>query len=192
MGSGALPELAAEDGSRRPYAAHAVDAAAGRGRRRAEVDAAARASVRVEPRDRPGEELARVLQAAVDVAADVVRVVGLDLRRRRTCAGEDRGRGSRARSARPGPRSASLMSTVEPWGRGSTPSRCAGRPGARVGSNRLGWTTRTNGRSGCRPRVDLGLGGGDLVQRAADVDGAGASARSAAATGSARRAPSRP
>jgi len=84
------PKLAAEDGSRSPHAAHAVDAAARRGRRRTEVDAAARRGVRVEPGDRPGEELAEILEAAVDVAADIVRVVGLDLGRQADGPGEDR------------------------------------------------------------------------------------------------------
>ena len=41
--------------------------------------------------------------------------------------------------------------------------------GARVGSNRLAWTSSTNGRSG-RTRRDLRLRSGDLLERAAEVD----------------------
>ena len=44
--------------------------------------------------------------------------------------------------------------------------------GARVGSNELGWTSSTNGRSATPPAADRVLGGGDLLQRAAEVHGA--------------------
>ena len=46
--------------------------------------------------------------------------------------------------------------------------------GARVGSNRLACTSRTNGRFGCSPRHTCVLGRRDLVERAAEVHGAGA------------------
>src|SRR5262245_16403123 len=59
--------------------AHAVDAAAGRGRAGAEVDALHRRDPGVDRDRRAREGLAEVAAPAVDVAADVVGVVGLHL-----------------------------------------------------------------------------------------------------------------
>ena len=121
-----------------------MDAAAGWRRRRAEVEPGP-ASVRVERRPRPEQQLADVLDPAVDVAADVVRVVGLHLRPGHASSGRGCGRGSRARTARPGPRCASVMSTVGARRDVAVrPGRrlAGGRPG-RVPAVRTGRTART-------------------------------------------------
>src|SRR5437762_9303033 len=55
--------------------------AAGWGRRRADEDAGVRGRVRIAADRRPGPELAEILEAAEDVAADEVRIVVLDLGR---------------------------------------------------------------------------------------------------------------
>ena len=72
----ALVGEVAERGAGRVEAAHAVDAAAGRGRRRAQVDAGDRRAPRLQAEHRAGDDLAPVRQAAGDVAADAVLVVG--------------------------------------------------------------------------------------------------------------------
>src|SRR5215207_9689272 len=64
---------------RRPVAAHAVDAAAGRGGAGAEVEAAVGRRVGVVTGDGAGEELSEVVGPAADVAADHVRVVPFEL-----------------------------------------------------------------------------------------------------------------
>ena len=64
---------------------------------------------------RPGEELAQVLHAAIDIAADVVRVVSLDLRRPHHTACDD----AFTEAGRKTSICASIravMSTVEPFG----------------------------------------------------------------------------
>lgn len=70
-------------------AGHAVDAGAGRGGGGAEVEFWVRGGVGVEARDRAGEELREVLDAANDVAADEVWVVGLVSGRGSGVGGED-------------------------------------------------------------------------------------------------------
>ena len=70
-------------------AAHPVHAAARRRRGRAEEDARQRRRVRRDSRDGTGEELRQGRRAAVDVAADVVRVVALHRRRAERRARED-------------------------------------------------------------------------------------------------------
>ena len=122
-------------------------AAAGRGGRRADIDAVSGRPVRVERRHGTREKLADVLYAAVDVAADVVGIVRLESGGRGRCGGPARGRGSRARTARSGPRCARSCRMSSRWARGSTPRRCACLPGARVGSNRLCCAVSTKGRS---------------------------------------------
>ena len=76
---------------------------------------ASRRRVGVEPSDRAGEELAEVRDAAGDVAADVVRVVLLELGGCRRPAGEDPVAEAR-REALDLASIASVMSTVEPFG----------------------------------------------------------------------------
>ena len=143
--------------------------------------------------DRAGDELAPVGDAAGDVAADVVGVVAprgrpasIAWRARTTSRNPGAKRSICAsiarRSCRPSSRSA----------RGSTPTACAGRPAPASGRTALGWATSTNGRSGCSPRPTRRLGGGDLVERAADVDGAGRRRPPGRSTAPARRARSRP
>ena len=106
-------------------AAHAVHAAAGRSRRAAEVDARERSAVRVARGDRSCSELAEVHRPAVQVAADEVAVVRLEVGRAARAPREDAARGSPARSARPAPRSHRSCRPSIRSGRGSTPSRCA-------------------------------------------------------------------
>ena len=62
-------------------AAHAVDAGARRGRRRAQVQAGCPGRPRPQRHHRAGEQLTQVGDAAGDVAADVVGVVRLDVGR---------------------------------------------------------------------------------------------------------------
>jgi hypothetical protein len=69
--------------------AHPVHPAAGRGRGRAEVDAGQRRRVRGEPGGGTGEELAQVLDAAVDVPAHAVGVTVLELCRAHRASRED-------------------------------------------------------------------------------------------------------
>src|SRR5215210_3799173 len=64
-------------------AAHTMDSAARRSRRRANEHPRVRCRVRVEAWQRASEELTDVLEAAVDVPADEVRVVALQFRRTR-------------------------------------------------------------------------------------------------------------
>ncbi len=73
-------------------------------------------------------ELADVLDAAVDVAADIVRVVRLHRCRPMDGAGQDPVAEARARSARPGPRSARSCPPSSPPARGSTPRPSSCRP----------------------------------------------------------------
>ena len=110
-------------------AAHAVDPPAGRGRRRAQVQAGRRGPV-VVPADRGAEDrLAQGGHAAGDVAADVVGVGPLGLRRRLGRPGQHQVAEARAQSARSGPRSARSCRPTSPRARGSRPTACAGRPG---------------------------------------------------------------
>src|SRR5438105_13616529 len=74
---------------RRGDAAHTVDASARWGRRGAEIDAAARSSIRDELCDGSRVELAQIHQAAVDVAADEVAVARFELRRAERAAREN-------------------------------------------------------------------------------------------------------
>src|SRR5918997_2144382 len=79
----------AQRGAGRPVARHAVHPAA-RGRRgRAQVDARQRGRVRHGARDGAGVQLAQVLEAGDDVAADVVGVAALHLRAVHGRAGGD-------------------------------------------------------------------------------------------------------
>src|ERR1019366_6076433 len=69
------PDLPAERAARGPHAAHPVAPAAGRGGRGAQVDAAGRRRIGIEPGDGTGEQLAHVLDSGVDVTPDVIRVL---------------------------------------------------------------------------------------------------------------------
>ena len=89
-------ERAPHHAPRSPVAAHPVDAAARGRRRRTEEDVRRRRRVRIDPGDRPGKQLPEVGEAAVDVAAHVVRVVLL----RRDRTGSARGAGGSQRAAR--------------------------------------------------------------------------------------------
>src|SRR5262249_56518653 len=73
------PEQVADGEGGGRVAAQAVDAAARRGGCRAEVDAAQRRPVGDEPPDRPEEELAKVHRAVVEIAADEVAIVPLEV-----------------------------------------------------------------------------------------------------------------
>src|SRR5216683_6934990 len=78
---------AARKALRRIEATHAMHATGGRRGGRAEVQTPIRC--RVEPRCWPDEELPQVGDSAVDVAADVVGIVALDVGRRHDVTGED-------------------------------------------------------------------------------------------------------
>src|SRR5438067_13801683 len=78
-----------QDRFRREVTAHAVDSTAWRGRRGTQEDGRIRGRIRVEPQRGAREELEEVLAPAVDVAADVVRVVGLELSRPHGVATDD-------------------------------------------------------------------------------------------------------
>src|SRR6266545_8291256 len=62
-------------------AVHPMGTGPGRGRRRADVDAPDPGAVRIEGEARPEQDLDRRVGAGDDVAPDVVRVVGLEIRR---------------------------------------------------------------------------------------------------------------
>ena len=119
----------------------------------------------------------RSVDAAVDVAADVVRVVGLHLARRSST------RAARIALAEAGGEALDLrLDRVGHVGgravraRGSRPSRCACPSGARVGSTerRLRRAARRAARGAAR--ADVALGRRDLLERAAEVDRARAPA----------------
>jgi hypothetical protein len=86
-----------------------MDPAAGRRRRRAQVDAPSGRGIWIETGDRPGDELAEVLDAAVDVAA-ASRAAGPDVARARMRSRKPGANRSTCASIR------SVMSTVEPFG----------------------------------------------------------------------------
>ena len=91
--------------------------------------------------------------AAVDVAADVVRVVRLHRAGRMRRAGAGSGRGSPARSARPGPRSGRSCRPSSRRARGSRPRRSSGRRAPGSGPTaRTGRTACTAGPGGGRRR----------------------------------------
>ena len=107
----------------------------------------------IEPRHRAREELEQVGDAAGDRAADVVRVVALEIRRCASRGARGCDRGSRARSARSAARSPSVRSTVDPAGHVAV--GVAGvLAGGRAASDRTGSAARRarTGRSGCSPR----------------------------------------
>ena len=108
--------------------------------------------VRDEPGHRAGEQLAQVLGAAVDVAADVVGVVGLEVRRCHDVPRQDEVAEAGGEPLDLGLDPIRSCPRSSRWGRGSRPRRCAGPAGARDGSKRLGCESSTNGRSGCSPR----------------------------------------
>ena len=104
----------------------------------------------------PGERAGAGRRAAVDVAADVVRVVGA-----RASAGACTCR-ARTRSRKPGAKRSICASIAlghvdrrAVAARGSRPSSVCLPAGARVGSNRLCCATSTNGRSAMRPCHDV-------------------------------------
>ena len=99
----------------------------------------------------PEDELADVLDAAVDVAADVVRVVRLHRGRVRASPGRGSGRGSPGANRSTWASMRSVMSTSEPAGTWQYAQAVVLPAGARVGSHGAYWTNRTNGRSGWRP-----------------------------------------
>ena len=66
------------------------------------------------------------------------------------------------------------MSTSEPAGTWQYAQAVVLPAGAREGSHGAYWTNRTYGRSGMPARGDVRLGRRDLVERAAEVDRAGA------------------
>ena len=101
----------------------------------------------VRRRHRPREELEQVGLPAVDVAADVVRVVGLQLPRVHRVPREDAVAEARARSARSAPRSAPSCLRSEPLGTWQYAHAICFPAGARLASKRLCCATSTNGRS---------------------------------------------
>ena len=163
---------------RRVRPAHPVHAGAGRGRGGADVDAGDPGRVGVERQARADHDLDRRVGAGDDVAADVVGVVGLELGRGAGRAWRRSARAGRARSARSASitaRSPSPDVAVRHVGVG--PDRDGRRRPSARGSARYCWATRTNGRSGIRPRLTSRSACDDLLEGADDVDGAGPAAR---------------
>src|SRR3954468_19314012 len=78
-----------ERGARRRVARHAVDGAAGERGRAADVQAAQRRAVGRDGRDGPEHDLVQPVAAAAHVAADQVRVAGLQVGRPEQVAGQD-------------------------------------------------------------------------------------------------------
>ena len=151
-----------------------------------------RRRVRVPADDRAEQELADVLDAAVDVAADVVRVVRLHRGRVPDGPSEDEVAEARARTARPAPRSPRSRRRSSRSARGSTPRRRA-CPRARATGRRS--SAGRAGRTGdprTAPAMDRVLRRRDLAHRPAEVHRAGPQRCARRATGSGRRAPSRP
>ena len=90
----------------------------------------------VEAARRAEEELGEIEGAAVEIAADQVRIVALQRGGQSTLRARMR-RGNRARNARPGPRWRRHIRSASRWARGSRPRRCACRRGRAWG--RTGW-----------------------------------------------------
>ena len=148
--------------------------------------------VRVPAHDRPEEQLAPVADAAVDVAADVVGVVGLHRRRVLRCSGPGPGPGSPGAKRSTCASIAAVMSVVDPLGTWQYAQATCLPAGARVGSASVGWTSRTKGRSAMRPRPTASSEAATsrYVPPRWTVRGAGRGR--VRATGSGRPAPSRP
>jgi hypothetical protein len=158
-----------ERGQRGQFAAAAVHGRAGRGRRRAQVDAPQRGPVRVPARHRPRHHLAHGLHAAGDVA-DVVRV-------HRLLLGRGPGMPGQHQVGEPG---------GEPLDLGLDPCRHVHRRPGRDMAVRPERVLSPGGAGGIRrARLDhqhvrrirvlaaghRGLAGGDLLERAAEVQG---------------------
>ena len=139
-------------------AAHAVDAAARRRGRGAQEQARVGRRVRVPADDGAEQQLAHVLDAAVDVAADVVGVVRLHRARAVHGPGQDEVPEAGRDTARPAPRSPSVASTGPAVGDvavgpGDVLARRARATGRRWSAGRAARTAaRQPGRGGRRPR----------------------------------------
>ena len=112
-----------ECGPRGGVTGHTVDGAAGEGGGAPEVEAPQRRAVGRQSRDGPEHDLAQAVAAAADVAADEVAIATLEIGRTHHVASEDPGRGTPARTARPGPRCARGAAGA----RHSSRSRCVAR-----------------------------------------------------------------
>lgn len=82
-------QISAQGGLGREIATHAMHATTGRGGRGAEKKLLIRCGIRVEAQGGAGKELPEVLHAAINVAADVVGVVALQISRGGDMTGED-------------------------------------------------------------------------------------------------------
>ena len=154
-------------------AAHAVDAAAGRRRGRAEVDRRVRRRVRLDeaPR-RPGEQLAEVHPPAADVAADVVRVGRLELGRAGRPELEDPLAAARREPLDLG------QDRLGHVGRRAVRNVAVGPDGVAAGGRPRPVEAAGLGEQDERPLGEAALrdeplGPGDLLERAAEVDRAG-------------------
>src|SRR5215207_8151963 len=169
-------EDAAERGLGGPVAAHAVDAAAGGRRAGADVEASVRRRVGVVLRDGAGEELAEVVGAAADVAADHVRVVlfepdGVDGVAREYQIAEARREALYLRLYPLGHVHARAVRDVAVG-----PARLLARGRARLVEQTL-LRDEDEGALGVYAAPDGGLGPGDIFDGRAEVDGRRAPAR---------------
>ena len=153
-----------------------MDAAAGRRRGRAEVDAAERRPVRVEARAGPGEQLPRSIAPPLMSPPTRLRL------RASKSAGVDRARARGRGRGSPGAKRSTCASIAlghvaasSRSARGSTPTRCACPSGARVGSNRrVLREEHERAAPARRPRHGARSERGDLVERPAEMHGRGA------------------
>ena len=106
---------------------HTVNAASGRGRRRAQVHPIERGSIGVPAHDRSEQRLAQRRRAAVDVASEQIRVVRLGLPPPGVRPVRAPGPGNPARTARSAPPSDPTCPRPTRSGRGSSPITCAAR-----------------------------------------------------------------
>ena len=126
---------------------------------------------------RSEDQLQTAVRAAGDVASDVVRVVHLELRRRRDVSGEHRGcEAGREPFDLPFDR-VRRVAGCSRGARAHTPRGCACPPGAREGSKIDGWTARMNGRSGIRPAATSASAATSSCEVADHVHRAGTPAR---------------
>src|SRR5215212_6088402 len=170
-----LAKRGSEGGARGGVAAHAVDAASRRRRRGADIETLGGRRVGRDARRWAGEELAKVHQAAVDVAADVVCVDLLQRGRAHRASGQDAVLNAGGETFYLG---FYPFGHVEVGAVGNVavgPDGVLALRGARAVEEAL-LGEQDEGALGVFAPKDGGLSGGDLIQCPADMNGPGTAA----------------